>query len=193
MTHRTTHDTILALLGDLANARDAGNEAQGTSPSHLAALLKEAAARTDLPEDKRLRWVGFARGVMAARGFGVHDDVRVTDGVHLDDPVSSATRTLMGDLHLMLVEAGDAGEEAHATSPSRLAAVLEEALTARKGTLRELSLLLGFVQGVMTVRGMITVNGERDRTRPYFHAAYAAQGREKPPTVGVGECAGGGR
>ncbi len=46
----------------------------------------------------------------------------------------------------------------------------------------KLSRWLGFVQGVLTMRGMITVNGERDFSRPLFHAAYGNEGTVIPLT-----------
>jgi hypothetical protein len=39
---------------------------------------------------------------------------------------------------------------------------------------------IGFVQGVLAVRGVLDVNEERNRTRPFFHEAYAAVGQEIP-------------
>lgn len=41
---------------------------------------------------------------------------------------------------------------------------------------------IGFVQGVMTCRGILDVDAERDRTRPIFHEAYAAMDLEIPKT-----------
>lgn len=43
---------------------------------------------------------------------------------------------------------------------------------------------LGFVQGVMTVQGLLTVAAERDFSRPLFHAAYAEQGWQAPSSAG---------
>jgi hypothetical protein len=43
---------------------------------------------------------------------------------------------------------------------------------------------LGFVQGVLTVQGLLTVAAEREFSRPLFHAAYAEQGRPAPPSAG---------
>lgn len=43
---------------------------------------------------------------------------------------------------------------------------------------------LGFVQGVMTMQGVLTVAGEREFSRPLFHAAYAEEGRVAPASVG---------
>lgn len=42
---------------------------------------------------------------------------------------------------------------------------------------------LGYVQGIMTVYGWITVAQERETTRPLFHQAYADLGIEKPPSI----------
>jgi hypothetical protein len=43
---------------------------------------------------------------------------------------------------------------------------------------------LGFVQGVMTLRGLLTVSGEREFSRPLFHTAYAEQGQAAPASMG---------
>lgn len=47
----------------------------------------------------------------------------------------------------------------------------------------KLSRWLGFVQGVMTARGLLTVAEEREFSRPLFHAAYQAAGSACPPSV----------
>lgn len=41
---------------------------------------------------------------------------------------------------------------------------------------------IGFIQGVLTVSGVLDTNEERDRTRPFFHEAYEAMGFDKPKT-----------
>lgn len=46
----------------------------------------------------------------------------------------------------------------------------------------KLSRWLGFVQGVLALRGHIKVSEERDFSRPLFHAAYQAAGIDIPPT-----------
>ena len=48
--------------------------------------------------------------------------------------------------------------------------------------LDKLSRWLGFIQGVLAMRGLVTVDGERDFSRPLFHAAYAAEGTLIPAT-----------
>lgn len=47
----------------------------------------------------------------------------------------------------------------------------------------KLSRWLGFVQGVLTMRGLICVDEEREVSRPLFHEAYQADGRALPPSV----------
>lgn len=47
----------------------------------------------------------------------------------------------------------------------------------------KLSRWLGFVQGVLVMQGVITVDEEREFSRPLFHAAYQADGRALPPSV----------
>jgi len=47
----------------------------------------------------------------------------------------------------------------------------------------KLSRWLGYVQGVMTVYGWITVEEERENTRPLFHKAYEDLGLLKPVSI----------
>ena len=41
---------------------------------------------------------------------------------------------------------------------------------------------LGYVQGVLVMRGLVTVGAERDFSRPLFHAAYRAEPHAGPAT-----------
>lgn len=47
----------------------------------------------------------------------------------------------------------------------------------------KLSRWLGFVQGVLTANNVITVAGEREFSRPLFHAAYLEAGMPAPPSA----------
>lgn len=42
---------------------------------------------------------------------------------------------------------------------------------------------IGYIQGVLTHRGDMDPDKERDRTRPFFHEAYTEMGLKKPATV----------
>jgi hypothetical protein len=44
---------------------------------------------------------------------------------------------------------------------------------------------IGFIQGVLAMRGYISVDGERDQTRALFHEAYTEMGHEIPKSVGI--------
>jgi hypothetical protein len=45
---------------------------------------------------------------------------------------------------------------------------------------------IGFIQGVLAVKGILSVGEERDRTRPFFHAAYEAMGIDRPESASAG-------
>ncbi len=47
----------------------------------------------------------------------------------------------------------------------------------------KLSRWLGYIQGVLTARGIIDVNEEREVSRPLFHAAYNSSDTPIPPTL----------
>jgi hypothetical protein len=42
---------------------------------------------------------------------------------------------------------------------------------------------LGFVQGIMTVQHIITVEDEREISRPIFHVAYESEGLRTPDII----------
>ena len=42
---------------------------------------------------------------------------------------------------------------------------------------------VGYIQGVMVVRGVLDVAEERDRTRPLFHKAYSQMNQNIPDTL----------
>jgi hypothetical protein len=47
----------------------------------------------------------------------------------------------------------------------------------------KISRWLGYVQGIMTIYGWITVAAERENTRPLFHQAYEDLGLNKPKSI----------
>lgn len=47
----------------------------------------------------------------------------------------------------------------------------------------KLSRWLGYIQGVLAVRGLIDVQEERELSRPLFHAAYGNASLPIPPTL----------
>ena len=71
------------------------------------------------------------------------------------------------------------------TSSAHLAWMCQTAITESAGwPADKLSRWLGFVQGVMSSRGQIGVDVEREFSRPLFHAGYVAAGFVPPASVG---------
>jgi hypothetical protein len=130
-------ERFAALSPAISSLVDAPGTARAVSAPYLASFVELALSRGDMPSDKSSRWLGFAEGVLWARGAGL--------------PVGG----------------GPLDPGADAPGPD------------------ELSYRLGFVQGALTVHGLLDVDEERDRTRPIFHAAYEAAGLGRPATVEV--------
>lgn len=74
--------------------------------------------------------------------------------------------------------------EGDETSPANLAWMCREALAgAETLPVDKLSRWLGFVQGVLAARAIISVADEREVSRPLFHSAYRTEGTAMPPTL----------
>lgn len=97
--------------------------------------------------------------------------------------VEGATAVLLARCLAVLEAAGDDGI-AGETGSLHLAWMCRHA-AANLGSwpVDKASRWLGYVQGVMAVRGLLSVSAERDFSRPLFHAAYAAAGRGIPATT----------
>lgn len=64
-------------------------------------------------------------------------------------------------------------EEGDKTSLANCDWMIDQCLkNATTMPLDKLNRWIGFVQGVLAVRGYLDVDAERERTRPLFHAAY---------------------
>lgn len=110
-----------------------------------------------------------------------------TTGASASDPRATATAILF-DRYAAVIAA--AAEDPSATVPftqdPRLS-LANLAWMCRTGAAEAATLpidktsrWLGFVQGCLAMRGLISVDAERDATRPLFHAAYEALGFERP-------------
>lgn len=103
-------------------------------------------------------------------------------------PVRKALAQTLFGLHDMLVlildqyPEVDANVAEHATCAYALKMV-ETAVSELEGwPVDKTSRWIGYVQGVMATRGLLNVGAERERTRPFFHAAYAEEGIVVPPS-----------
>lgn len=103
-------------------------------------------------------------------------------------PVAAASFTLFERYSNILQNTGDFASNVQGCTREHLLWMCETA-QAQGSTwpIDKLSRWLGFVQGVLTMNGLLSVETERDFSRPLFHAAYAAQGVSTPPTVGPQE------
>lgn len=143
-----------------------------TGRDNLAWMCRTALSEgATFPVDKTCRWLGFVQGVMAVDGYVEGDEAPPAALFHryLDvlefppsEAVSPSPRTGRDDLITMCRTALSEGE----TLP-----------------LERVSRWLGFVQGVMAVNAVISVDEERDVSRPLFHAAYARDGTDIPATM----------
>lgn len=100
-------------------------------------------------------------------------------------PVARASVTLFSRYRSILLSAAEFEEASEGCSRGHLLWMCETASAeAAAWPDDKTSRWLGFVQGIMTARGLLTVAAEREFSRPLFHAAYVEQGRALPASVG---------
>jgi len=155
-----------------------------TSTAHLAWMCETARDGIDsLPVDKVARWLGYVEGCLTFKQpalMGPYAPAPVPSGPDGNRLLAAAHRELF-ERYQPLCRVGSAAGHAP------LLRVLDGAcaLSLRHGDRLApayLSRWLGFVQGVLTCLGRLSVKEERDFSRPLFHAAYAAAGAI-PPTL----------
>jgi|HigsolmetaGSP11D_1036233.scaffolds.fasta_scaffold02228_10 hypothetical protein len=174
----TTRGIVEDLLPRAAAARGTVAEPPATSPEYIHALLIDAVARRDMSMDRRCRWVGFAFGVMAARGI-------VSPGLPFDgsgkpaagSSAHEAREALSGLLERISAVDPPSG---CSISANEVAKIIRATLADESISLEQLSLRLGFAQGALTALGLFSVNGERNTARPVFQAE-AARGLASDP------------
>lgn len=100
-------------------------------------------------------------------------------------PIARASVALFGRYRSVLRQAADFAVAPEGCSREHLLWMCDTAASqAATWPDDKTSRWLGFVQGVMTVQGLLTVAAEREFSRPLFHAAYAEQGLSSPVSVG---------
>jgi hypothetical protein len=96
----------------------------------------------------------------------------------MDEPLKKA---LIGTLEGLCVRIPDNDGEDGETSYKNLRWMVQTCLDEiHTMPLDKVSRWVGFIQGVLATKGLLSVSEERDRTRPLFHEAYAAMGLGKP-------------
>lgn len=175
------------LLPVLERLDDTGTEPHGTAPSHLVRLGREAISRDDLPSDKAARWLGYAYGVLSSRGVALPSETYLADS---DEAVPSVVVGACKEaLHGLLPRIASMVRECEEGEVMELLLFesFAQSAMAGKASPAGVNWILGYVQGVMTARGAMNMDDERDRTRPIFHEAYRKAGLGVPPTVAVAE------
>jgi hypothetical protein len=133
------------------------------------------------PRDKKVRWLGFVRGAAFVNLYGV--------GVHwAADMVSSAGEISSPDADLsrerVLGEANSTaleGLRARCAGGARSDFLrLLDIVSSTSASAAAKSFCLGYLQAIAVSLGLVDVASERDRTRPIYHAAYAACGYDIP-------------
>jgi hypothetical protein len=96
------------------------------------------------------------------------------------EPLRKALRAVLIGIQPMIPDNDGDGSE---TSFANLRWMVERCLTDDTMPVDKVSRWVGFIQGVLAVRGLLSVAAERDRTRPLFHAAYRAMGIQPPESM----------
>lgn len=126
----------------------------------------------------------------------IADEMALDAGIYraFDDvePLVEATHEVVGNL-LPLVDdlirrealtpAPD-GEQKE-VSGANLRWMAEHMLADSALPVDKISRWLGFIQGVLAVRGLLSVKDERDATRSIFHRAYKAMGMAVPKSASM--------
>jgi hypothetical protein len=76
-------------------------------------------------------------------------------------------------------------EEPECTGVDHLISMCRWIITHPDMIMDKQSRWIGFIQGVMAMRGFLSVQEERDHTRPMFHEAYIEMNMVVPVSVGV--------
>lgn len=153
----------------------------------VEALLKSSPTKVGREMlDERLRFVHHE-----AVANGLYESC---DG---DDPIIEATHEVIGSLLPMIEEQlehealyGRGAAEQKEVSAENLWWMARHILSDRQLPSDKISRWLGFIHGVLAVRGRLSVAEERDATRGIFHRAYALLRIARPASASMGEIAG---
>jgi hypothetical protein len=114
-----------------------------------------------------------------------------------EDPIIEATHEVIGNLLPMIDEQlqfetlyGRDEKEQKEVSAENLSWMAHHILSNRELPSDKISRWLGFIQGVLAMRGLLSVAAERDATRGIFHRAYSLLRIAKPVSASMGAVAG---
>lgn len=174
--------TLRERVGQMGSAT--GCLGEHFSRDHLTWMIDTAEAETNLPLDKRIRWLGFVAGARDISVWGP-TPTSMSRMESFEDPVLLETQGHSEPiLRAGLLEVVDGLIAMADAAGSRVGSQLKFLLgNARSGRCAaEISFRLGYVQAYMTGGGLIAVDAERESTRSIFHRVYAECGFEIPQT-----------
>lgn len=97
-----------------------------------------------------------------------------------DEALRAALRAVLVGLRPMIPDNDGDGSE---TSFVNLRWMIMRCLGDDTMPTDKISRWIGFIQGVLATKGLLSVAAERDRTRPLFHEAYRVMGLEPPESM----------
>lgn len=113
-----------------------------------------------------------------------------------EDPIIEATHEVIGNLLPMIDQQlqfetlyGRDEAEQKEVSAENLSWMARHILSNRELPSDKISRWVGFIQGVLAVRGRLSVAAERDATRGIFHRAYSLLRIAKPVSASMGTVA----
>jgi hypothetical protein len=123
-------------------------------------------------------------------------DTGVYESCDGEDPIIEATHEVIGNLLPMIDEQlqfeilyGRGEGEQKEVSAENLSWMARHILANRELPSDKISRWLGFIQGVLAVRGRLSVAAERDATRGIFHRAYSILRIAKPVSASMAQIA----
>lgn len=147
---------------------------------HLEWMVNRVAEDGDFPLDKKLRWLGFAAGALDVADGGPESASPERLGLFACPVLFSPYPRHSHEI--LLYSANDEAMEGLEPAVEGAGGRLIDLMDACRGsmTARMVSFCLGYLQAYAAAHGVLSVDEERVRTRPIYHAAYRACGYVVP-------------
>lgn len=152
--------------------------------SHLNWMIDQVVINTDWPSDKKVRWLGFVIGsAVNEPGELIRDSIssivkNKSPNIFISNINATHERIILDVCNKVV----DFYDEMSENIKGPCVVFFIESIR-RCGNANKASFLLGFCQARLFSIGAISVDEERERTRPMFHAAYESCGYKRPVTL----------
>jgi hypothetical protein len=153
-----------------------------TDLDYLLWMVSEVEKQENWPIDKGFRWLGYVSGLCDVATFGL-DSASI---MRMKGPSRYAFPSQSKIVELALTDAilevlSGLYAASHEDEGRRGMDLICQCRLIRPAS--HMSFCLGYIQALMVAWGLITVQSERDRTRPIFHKAYSMAGFRTPASV----------